>query len=204
VGREGMRSVWESARGQQRHRLGGEPWRKMVADAGDIASKTATRGKMRGIGVEPFVDGDRPAALDGAARQFPRRILRLPERLNTLTVRFLEVVRDAGQVLDPVAALAVGDAHHPRVAVLAAPVGQCNAGRDGGEAVRLLLHRQLEAGGAVFERARTGAAGHVYPLAVLQLSRRRGWTMLDLMLDEDRHIFSGIKGLPDAVGLKWT
>jgi len=24
------------------------------------------------------------------------------------------------------------------------------------------------------------------------------------MLDEDRHIFSGIKGLPDAAGLKWT
>src|SRR6516225_1076262 len=83
---EGIAPVFEFARRQQRHRLGGERWRKMVADAGDIASKTATRGKMRGIGVERFVDGDRPAALDGAACERPCLVLRLPERQDALAV----------------------------------------------------------------------------------------------------------------------
>src|SRR5262249_2882773 len=117
----------------------------MVADAGDVASKTATRGKMRGVSVERLADGDWPATLDGAACELPRPVLRLPEGEDAFAVGVFVVVGDAGQVLGPVTALAIGDAHDPRVAVLAAPVGQCNAGRDGGEAVRLALHRQLQA-----------------------------------------------------------
>src|SRR5262249_32900228 len=113
--------------------------------------ETATGAEIALIIGERFGHGDGTAALDGAACERPRLVLRLPEREHALAVRVLEVVGDAGQVLEPVAPTAVAGTQNPRVAILAAPIAERDAGRDGGEAVRLALHRELEPVGAGFE-----------------------------------------------------
>src|SRR5262245_18136208 len=103
----------------------------MMADARYIAGKPAACLEVAFVVGERFGDADRTSALDAAARQHPRLVLRLPEVDDALAVGVLEVVGDPRQVLGPVTALAVGDAHHPGAAVLAAPVRERHPGCDG-------------------------------------------------------------------------
>ena len=76
-----------------------------------------------------------------------------------LAVGVLEVVGERDG-LGPHAAATVGDADNPAAGALAAAIAERDAGADGGEVLRFLLHRQLQAGGAVFQGSIAGAAGH--------------------------------------------
>jgi hypothetical protein len=150
----------EVAHCQQTHGLRRQRRGEVLQDAGGVLGSAPAGGEVAGVFGHRVGDGYGTAGVgDVAPRQPPRPILGLPESKHVLAVGVLVIVGGA-DLLGPVAALAVGDPHHPDAGTVVAAVAERDPGRDRGEIIGLPADLELEARSAGFEARSAGAASH--------------------------------------------
>jgi hypothetical protein len=129
----------------------------VFADDRGVADGAAAGGQVGLVGVDRVREGCWPVGVS-AARELAGRLDRLKPRQDIGAVgRF--VVISQRNALGPVAAVAVRGAQHPHAGGLVAPVAERDAGRYGGEVIRLLPDFQLEPCRSGFEPRCAGGCG---------------------------------------------